>query len=68
MPTHTPQKKSLAQLQAERIPLDCCEGAKAVVETYHKPHLLSGTTEEEVVRCNICLRVVAPVTFTVLRP
>lgn len=60
--------KSLAQLQAENIPLQCCEGATAVVEMYEQPRFLAGATKEHTVRCSKCLREVRPVTITTLQP
>jgi len=60
--------KSLAQHMAETIPLDCCEGAHAVVTISEVPHFLSSTTKEHTTICSKCRREVSLTTFTVLRP
>jgi len=60
--------KPLAQIQAESYPLECCEGAHAVVQVFDQAHFLSGTTQEHKIRCSKCLREVYPVTVTTLRP
>lgn len=66
--TTTTLPKSLAQLQAEAIPIKCCEEARAVVEMYQQAHFLRGTTEEHFVRCSKCLQPLRPMTETFLRP
>lgn len=66
--TTTTLAKSLAQLQAEAIPIKCCEGARAVVECYDQPHFLAGKTVEHVVRCSACLGELAPKTEIFLAP
>lgn len=60
--------KSLAQLQAELYPLNCCEGAQAVVEVVEQAHFLAGTTVKHTILCNGCLKEVRPVTVTTLQP
>lgn len=60
--------KPLAQHMAESIPLECCDGATAVVEVHDKAQFLAGATKEHTVRCSKCLRLVKPVTRTTLQP
>lgn len=60
--------KSLEQHMAEEFPLECCEGAKAVVTMHDQAHFLAGSTTEYRLICSKCLRDVKPVTITTLRP